>query len=757
MRRLTITAAAVVGPSWSQGPAWAAEGDRAVSESARPHAADAFRPASNRTADWMRPPRIPEALAKLKIKGNPMRVLFASTAILLGLPAVAAAEEPATQLESIIITGRTQGYIAVDSVTATKTDTPLLDVPQSVNVVTRAQLDDQALYSLGEVLRYVPGVTVGQGEGNRDQVTLRGQNTTADFFLDGVRDDVQYYRGLYNLERVEILKGPYALIFGRGGGGGIVNRVQKSPSPTASFLDGRASANTFGAYDLSLDLNTPVSEMAAIRVNATYEDLANHRDFYEGERFAVNPYFAVDLDGGWKAGLSYEYVNDDRVTDRGVPSLSGAPITGYRDQFFGVPGVNRTTLEGHIAKFRVDGALTDDLAFSTTLLFGDYDKAYVNVFPNGAATARNGTVALSSYADATTRENILVQSNLVWSVTAGSVGHKVLFGLEYGDQASTNQRRNGVLSNATFNLANPVFPTVAFPAVNRDTVSTVNSFSVYVQDQISLGERFDIVAGLRFDRFDIDGTDRQPNPDRPFTRTDEKVSPRLGLIFKPRPNVSLYASYSQSFLPRSGDQFLTLSTTQANLEPEEFTNYELGAKWNIRPNLNVTAALFQLDRTNATTPDPANPLATINVGETRTQGLELAVTGSVLPNWQMSGAYSYQDAVLQGNDSVRLAQVPEHQFSLWNRYDVGDRLGFGLGVTHQSDQFAAIRTSATTTRLPSFTRVDAAVFYDVSEAVQVQVNVENLFDASYFSDAHNNVNISPGAPLNARFTVRARF
>ena len=686
-----------------------------------------------------------------------MRALLASTAILLLLPAAASAEELGTQLEPIIVTGKTQGYIAVDSVTATKTDTPLLDVPQSVNVVTRAQLDDQALHSLGDVLRYVPGVTVGQGEGNRDQVTLRGQNTTADFFLDGVRDDVQYFRGLYNLERVEVLKGPYALIFGRGGGGGIVNRVQKSPSPAARFLDARASANSFGAYDLSFDLNAPVGDDAALRVNAVYEDLANHRDFYEGQRFAVNPYFAIDLDSGWKAGLSYEYVDDDRATDRGVPSLAGAPITGYRDRFFGVPEVNRITLEAHIAKLRVDGALSEDLAFSTTLLFGDYDKVYTNVYPNGAATGQNGTVALAAYADATARENVLVQSNLVWSVTTGNVSHKILFGLEYGDQDSANQRRNGVLSNATFNLANPVFPTVTFPALSRDTVSIVNTFSFYVQDQISLGERFEIVAGLRFDRFDIDGTDLQTDPDRPFARADDKVSPRLGLIFKPRPNVSLYASYSQSFLPRSGDQFLTLSTTQANLEPEEFTNYELGAKWNVRPNLNVTAALFQLDRANATTPDPVNPLVTINVGKTRTQGLELAVTGTIRPNWQVSGAYAYQDAALEGNDAVRLAQVPEHQFSLWNRYDVSDRLGFGLGITHQSDQFAAIRTLATTTRLPSFTRVDAAVFYSVSEAVEVQVNVENLFDETYFSDAHNNFNISPGAPLNARFTVRARF
>jgi catecholate siderophore receptor len=258
-------------------------------------------------------------------------------------------------------------------------------------------------------------------------------------------------------------------------------------------------------------------------------------------------------------------------------------------------------------------------------------------------------------------------------------------------------------------------------------------------------------------RFNIEGIDLQPNPERPFALADEKISPRLGLIYKPQPNVSIYGSYSQSFLPRSGDQFLSLSTTQQNLAPEQFVNHEVGAKWDIRPDLNVTAAVFRLDRTNATTPDPLNPLVTINVGETRTEGVELAMTGRVRSNWQISGGYSWLDARLQGNESVRLAQTPKHQFSVWNRYDVSRRLGFGLGVIHQSSQFAAIRTSATTTRLPAFTRVDAAVFYRVSDTIQLQLNIENLLDESYVSDAHNNFNISTGAPLNARLTLAARF
>lgn len=681
----------------------------------------------------------------------------------------AAAEVAAYDMEAnddsrtIIVTGTSDGYLASNSVTATKTDTPLIDIPQTINVVTREQIEDQAHHSLADILRYIPGTTVGQGEGNRDQITLRGQNTTADFFLDGVRDDVQYYRGLYNIERVEILKGPYALIFGRGGGGGIINRVQKSPLADDVIYAGQASINSLGAYDVSVDLNAPISDAAAVRVNAVYENLDSHRDFVGGERFAWNPYVAFRLNDDWKLGLSYEYVNDDRTTDRGIPSIAttagqpNRPLAGYRDQFFGIPDVNRTKLEAQIAKIRLDGALSENLNFSGTVLYGDYDKIYVNVFANGAATAQNGTVALSAYSDPTTRENFIAQANVVWDVVTGPLSHKVLIGAEYGDQKSANRRFNGTLSNATFNLANPLFPTVAFNTLSRDTISDVEFFSAYVQDQISIGEHIDVVAGLRYDSFDINGTDLFPAVDRPFARKDDKISPRVGLIFKPQENVSVYTSYSQSFLPRSGDQFLALSVTQQNLAPEKFTNYEVGAKWDIQPNLNLTLALFQLDRSNATTPDPANPLASINIGKTRTQGIELATTGRITASWEVHGGYSYQDAKLAGNEFVRLGQVPKHQASLWNRYDFNDAFAAGVGVIHQSSQFAAIRTSATTTKLPAFTRIDAALYYDISEKLQLQVNVENLLGTEYYSDAHNNNNISTGAPINGRFTIRAKF
>lgn len=653
---------------------------------------------------------------------------------------------------TIIVTGASTGYAAIDSVTATKTDTPLIDIPQTINVVTREQLDDQALHSIGEVLRYIPGTTVGQGEGNRDQVTLRGQNTTSDFFVDGVRDDVQYYRGIYNLERVEILKGPYALIFGRGGGGGIINRVQKSPQLGEQFVAGRASVNTFGAYDFSADVNTGLGDGAAFRLNAVYEQLDGHRDFYDGERYAFNPYVAANLGEGWKIGLSYEYVNDDRVVDRGIPALGDRPVKGIRDQFFGVPGVNRTGLEAHLVKARIDGELAENLSLSTTVLYGDYDKFYTNVFANGPLDPVTNQVPLNGYSDVTERQNFIGQANLVWNITTGIAEHKILLGFEYGDQETDNFRRNAVLSDTILDLDNPVPPTVTFPSITRDRTSDVETVSAYVQDQISIGAHFDIIAGIRYDNFLITGVDITDN-NRAFRRRDEKWSPRIGFIYKPQENISLYSSYSESFQPRSGNQFLSLTAEQENLEPEKFTNYEVGAKWNIRPDLAFTLAAFQLNHTNVTATDPNNPGEIILLPGTKVKGIELSLVGQILPGWQVSAAYAYQDAQ-QSNSNIRLSQVPKNQFSLWNRYDVTDALGVGIGLVHQGGQFASI---SNTVRLPSFTRVDAALYYDLNDRIRLQANVENLFDTGYFPEAHNNNNISTGAPINARFSVQFKY
>lgn len=670
--------------------------------------------------------------------------------------------------ETIIVRGK---YLPPSTVSATKTPTPLIDVPQTLSVISREQIEDQLFINIGDLTRFVPGVSIGQGEGHRDQITIRGQNTTADFFIDGLRDDVQYFRPLYNLERVEVLRGSNALIFGRGGGGGVINRVTKKPILGDTFFGSRASVDTFGAVYVEGDGNVEIGDRASVRLNGFYESLDNHRDFFNGDRFGVNPTIGVALTSKTDLILSYEYVNDDRVVDRGVPSLNGEPLQGFDTTFFGDPDFNRTTFEGHIARARLYHDLAEGWTFDATVQFADYDKLYQNLFPVGFDDVA-GTVSLDGYIDTTDRQNVIAQSNLIGEFNTGFLGHTLLVGVEYGDQDTDNDRRDSLFADSnddqiTFAFSDPlVIPAVSFPVFNRDRASNVDVISVYAQDQVDIGKHLKLVAGVRYDRFDIDVVDQIEIADGPddgndgfLGRVDEEVSSRFGVIYKPWETLSIYGSYSQTFLPRSGDQFLTLSLTNEALEPEEFENFEIGAKWDIRPNLSFTAAIFQLDREGGTTVDPTDVGNTLIIGS-RTQGVEFQLVGEILENWSMNAGYSYLDAdergrVVDGALANRtLAQVPEHIFSLWNRYDVTDKLGLGLGVTFQSEQFASISNAV---ELPDFARVDAALYYEINDRFLLQVNVENLFNSDDFPAAHNDNNISTSEPTNARFTLTARF
>lgn len=668
----------------------------------------------------------------------------------------------------IIVTGE---YQPPAIISATKTETPLIDVPQSLSVISREQLDDQMLTDIADVMRYTPGASIGQGEGHRDQITIRGQNTTADFFVDGLRDDVQYFRPLYNLERVEILRGSNALIFGRGGGGGVINRVTKTAQFDTIFGGGTASVDTFGSAYLSGDVNLSASDSVAVRLNGYYEALNNHRDFYDGGRWAFNPTASFALGPSTRIEASYEHVDDSRTVDRGVPSLRGEPLMGFDNTFFGSPDFNLTQFQGDIVRGRFFHDFSDSLSFNTTVQYADYDKLYQNLYPVGFDDVA-GTVSLDGYRDTTQRENFIVQGNLVWEGRTGILGHTLLLGYEYGDQQTGNARNDSFFDASqddviTFPFSDPLMiPAFGFPVTVRSTQSDAEFLSFYAQEQLEIGQHIIVVGGIRYDRFDIDVIDAIEVADGAgdgndgfLSRTDTEWSPRVGLIVKPMDNLSLYASFSRSFLPRSGDQFLSLTPTDETLAPERFDNYEIGLKWDPMPQLSLTAAVFRLDRENGTTPDPANPGNSILTGS-RTEGFEVQLVGELLPGWQVNAGYSYLDADERGRvvgaalANRTLAQVPEHMFSLWSRYDVSERFGFGAGVTHQSSQFAAIDNSV---RLPGYTRVDAALYYVLSENVELQLNVENLFDEDYFPAAHNNDNISTGEPLNARLTVRVGF
>ena len=628
-----------------------------------------------------------------------------STAVLLALYGTSVlAQENITESEGSVERITVRGaFFGQQVATAVKTPTLLVNVPQSVSVVSAAQISEQALFSIADVMQYTPGVSIGLGEDHRDQVTIRGQNTTADFFVDGLRDDVQYFRPLYNLERVEILRGANALLFGRGGGGGVVNRVTKVASSAEDFTTLSAGIDTFGAGSISIDTNKAIDANNAFRFNGVFDSIDNHRDFKDGERYAINPTYTWMANDDTTVVASYEYVNDDRLVDRGIPSLDGAPLEGYDDTYFGDPDFNNTTLEAHIARVRVDHALSQSWNLNGTVQFADYDKAYQNLYPvNFDADA--GTVTLDGYRDTTTRENALVQLNLIGQFATGDINHTLLTGMEYGSQDTENTRRDAFFADSqddqvSFVFSDPlVIPSMTLTDPVRDRASDVTFTSAFVQDEIKLNENWIVVAGLRYDNFDIDVVDSievangaDDGNSGFLSSSDSQVSPRAGLIYKPAESVSIYASYSKSFLPRSGDQFLSLSLTSQALEAEEFENKEIGVKWNFSDSLSVTAAAFEVERENGTAQDPNNPEASILTG-TETKGFEVQVVGKLSERWVINAGYSNLDGeemgrIVDGALANRdLAQLPEHMLTLWNQYEVNDKWRVALGVSYQSEQ-----------------------------------------------------------------------
>lgn len=676
-------------------------------------------------------------------------------------------------VDEIIVEGK---FLSLDKLNAVKTPTPIIDIPQSLSIFDEEQIAEQAFNDIGDILRYTPGLSISQGEGHRDAIIIRGNQTTADFFLDGLRDDVQYFRPLYNLEQIEILRGSNALLFGRGGVGGVVNRVTKRPDFSDQFTGFAASVDTFGAYSVAGDVNYVIGDSAGFRVNAFYEGLNNHRDFFDGERFAVNPTIAFQATPDTELLFSYEYLNDDRVVDRGVPSVSVAggpdvPLEGFDNTFFGSPDQNLTTLEAHIVRAHIDHTFNNVLRGNITAQYADYDKLYQNIYAEGFDNSITpASVTLDGYQDMTDRQNLIIQGNLVSEFETGPFGHTVLFGAEYGDQDTANARNDNFFADSAddriaIDFTDPlIIPAFAFSDLVRDRQSNVQFVSVYFQDQIDVTDWLKIVAGVRYDRFDIDVLDIIEENDGDavagdFTRVDEEFTPRLGAILKPKENVSAYFSYSETFLPRSGDQFLTLNLDDEGTRPQFTTNTEVGVKWDIEPYLSLTMALFDLDRQSFTSIDPDDPGQLILIEGSETKGFEVQLTGNVTEQWFITAGYSYLDGEVEradgsGADGNKTRQTPENMFSIWNNYQITDKFGVGFGATYQDGYFVREDNAV---EVPDFFRVDAALYYDVGDDIRVQVNLENLTNTDYFPDAHSNDNISTGAPLNARFTIRGKL
>jgi catecholate siderophore receptor len=659
-----------------------------------------------------------------------------------------------------VVAPRAAGGTVISS--ATRTATPLRDVPQAVTVVSRALIADQAMQGMADVTRYVPGVTMGQGEGNRDQLTIRGNNSTSTFFVDGLRDDVQYFRDLYNVERVEALKGPNALIFGRGTGGGVINRVSKE----AGWTPLRELTLQGGSYDTRrgmVDVGQGVSEAVALRFNGLYENSDRFRHDVNLERYGLNPTVTVAAGPRTRITAGYEHFSDYRTADRGIPSFQGRPAAIDIRTFFGDPSRSWSDAVVNVGTASLEHELSPALRIRSRVLVGDYDKMYQNVFP-GSVDPTGTLVAISAYNNRNDRTNLLTQTDLTWRATTGSVGHTLLSGIELGRQVSRNLRNTGFFDGTETSVSAPLDrPTISRPITFRPAESDadnrvrVHSAAVYLQDQVMLTPGLQLIAGARLERFDL--TFRNFRNGETLERTDDLLSPRAGIVVKPVEPLSLYGSYGVAHLPSAGDQFSSLTATSQTLEPEKFENYELGAKVDVAAGLALTGAVYQLDRSNTSAPDPVDPSRTVQTGSQRTRGVELGASGNLTSRWQVAAAYALQDAEItsrtaQAEPGAEVPVVPEHTLSLWNRYQVHRMWGVGVGLVHQDEMFASVDN---TVSLPGFTRFDAGVYFTLNGHLHAQVNVENLFDEEYFITSHSNNNISPGSPRAVRASITAGF
>ena len=662
-------------------------------------------------------------------------------------------------VEEIVVKGK---VLYSDQVTALKTPVPIIDVPQTLSIVTDDEIRKQGFRELGDIVRYTPGVNTSQGEGHRDSIVFRGVRSTADFYLDGVRDDVQYYRSLYNLEQVEILRGPNALLFGRGGTGGIINRVTKKAVLDEQFGSFDMGADSFGAFDFAVDYNVSTGEKSALRINFHSDTLENHRDYFDGDRYGFNPTLRLELSPVTTLDLSYEHADHERFIDRGVPTLNGEPVEAFEEIVFGDTDTNLQTLRADIYRLNLSHEFSDTRKGNLVVQYSDFAKMYKNYYASGYSGG--DTFTADGYKDPTERTNLIISGNIVNEFQTGSAKHTLLVGAEIIDTENENYRYNTFFittedDNEVFNITRPINFGVNAAGVRTyndftadlksSTQSDIEVTSIYIQDQIDVTDKFKILLGGRFDNFDI--TVRDVKKGTSETREDEEFSPRAGLIFKPQENVSLYVSYAESFLPRSGEQFKKLDANAARLDPDVYESTEIGVKWDIRPGLSFTASYFDSEQTVATRDSDTGENSEI-VG-LQVDGIELELKGQVTEKLSLAIGYSDLDGETAKGGEPR--EIPEYTASLWATYEVNDRFGIGFGVTAQGE--SNIKNDKPGLILPDYTRVDFAAYYDLADDLSIQLNVENVTDELYFPHSHSTHQASVGEPLNARISLRKTF
>ena len=683
-----------------------------------------------------------------------------ATLMALGVSQTSADTNQAATPDEVVVEGK---VLYSNQVNALKLPTPLVDVPQSASITSSSEIFERGFDEIGDIVRYMPGVNTSQGEGHRDSVVFRGVRSTADFFVDGVRDDFQYYRSLYNLDQVEVLRGPNSLLFGRGGTGGIINRVTKKAEIGKEFGSADLSVDSFSALDFAVDYNIQIGPNSALRLNVHSDKLDGDRDFYDGDRFGFTPTLNLQLSPQTTLDLTYEYADHERFIDRGIPTgADGRPVEALTGVVFGDEDINTNQLEAHIWRAAVSSDLSDTLKANLAVSYSDFDKLYRNLYVADYLPDTN-EVVIDGYLDPTSRESLTISGNLIKEWGA----HTLLVGAEIIDTDNKNYRYNtnwsatsddqatfAVTQPMTFTMTSASDPVAANTATSLDFTSSLNNStetdievtSFYFQDQINLTDNLILTLGGRFDEFDITIDDIKNGGSR--SQNLDEFGPRGGLVYKPGENSSVYVSYSESFLPRSGEQFKEMDALEALEDPDEFENTEIGYKYDSE-NTTFSIAYFELESTRY---DKANANAEqTEERDLEVDGIEIAYMGKISDKLTLSATFSDLDGDNSGQEA---REIPEQTYTIWAAYQASEKMNLGLGVTHQGESHISDGSSA---KLPEYERVDFSLNYDLRDDMVLQLHVENLTDEVYFPHSHSTHQVSVGEPLNAKMALFKKF
>ncbi len=677
-----------------------------------------------------------------------------------------------TAVNDVVVTGQRPSLVVLSD--------KLQNTPQTVDVIPQQVLHEQGVTTLQEALKNVPGITLNSGEGGAhgDTVNLRGFPANDDFFLDGLRDTGFYTRDSFDLESLEVYKGPASTLFGRGSTGGVINQVSKTPklAPIDS-LD--LTLGTDNELRGVADINQPLTDNSAFRLNLMgIQTNVADRDQVRNSRWGVAPSYAIGL--GQKTTLTVNYLHqqEDDIPDFGIPFAFGRPAPVPRNTYYGISSDDRVTSDVDIGAVRLTHDFNNWISFTENARIGNYAYETRQSAPHyGAAPPAPGTPlgSVLVYADRPSQGGVvktaMSDSDLTFKFSTGPFSHTVIAGLELDhEEADVHRFVNNMSSIPPATLLDPIFNITGLnvhqTALSQGSTTKTDTVSGLLADTIKFGDHWTLVAALRYDNFEANAVATRltttPHTVTNLSHTDNIPSPRVALVYSPTETYSFYFSYGTSYDPSAEN--LTLSTGTVNLDPEKDRTFEIGAKtlW-LKGLLTVTGALFNTEMTNARVTDPITNVPELE-GSLRVNGLEIGATGYITRRWEVIAGYTYLDTRTLASNGTPANQIGQplpntahNQANLWTVYELGeDAAHVGLGINYLGRRNA---DAIDLNKVPGYVTIDALASWRLSDRISLQLNGYNLADVRYFTNSYDSSpvenHVIPGAGRTV--TVTAAF